>query len=189
MHQRCRHLAPAQWGPRRSPGRQPLHPTERVPWRRWCQASLWATLAAMPFNESRQDLSPECDEAESSSVRETRVPVVLLWTGHRIDLDSDRRGRRTECETRRSAQIGLSSTPFCPPLRWRENPGRDCAATQRALSHAANASRASSGCCRPTPIRNRSVGPSVSSERNKLAGSRMTPASARDPWLLGTLGC
>ena len=107
----------------------PALSTERVPCCCRCQASLWATLAGMPLNESRRDLSPECDEAESSSVRETRVPVVLLWTGHRIDLDSDRRGRRTECETRRSAQIGLSSTPFCPPLRWRENPGRDCAAS------------------------------------------------------------
>ena len=113
--------------------------------------------------------------------------VGLLWTGRRIDLDSDRRGRRIEFETRRSAQIGLSSTPFCPPLRWRENPGRDCAAGQRALSHAANASRASSGCCRPTPIRNRSVGPSVSSERNKLAGSRMTPALCEGPLVARSL--
>ena len=40
------------------------------------QASLWATLAAMPFNESRRDLSPECDEAESSSVRGYRGPTL-----------------------------------------------------------------------------------------------------------------
>ena len=55
--------------------------TERVPWCRRCQASLWATLAAMPFNESHRDLSPECDEAESSSVRGYRGPHCP--SGHR----------------------------------------------------------------------------------------------------------
>ena len=65
--------------------------TERVPWCRRCPASLWATLAAMPFNESRRDLPPECDEAESSSVRGYRGPHCLLvigpdmcWRGGRI---------------------------------------------------------------------------------------------------------
>ena len=42
--------------------------------------SLWATLAAMPFNEIRRDLSPECDEAESSSVREYRGPTLPFWS-------------------------------------------------------------------------------------------------------------
>ena len=55
--------------------------TERVSSRRRRQASLWATLVAMPFNESRRDLSPECDEAESSSVRGYRGPHCP--SGHR----------------------------------------------------------------------------------------------------------
>jgi hypothetical protein len=45
----------------------------------------------MPFNESRRDLPPECDEAESSSVRGYRGPHCLLvigpdmcWRGGRI---------------------------------------------------------------------------------------------------------
>src|SRR6476469_2405865 len=45
-----------------------------VPWCRRCQASLRSTLAAMPLNESRRDLSPK--RAGGGAVRRDQVRVL-----------------------------------------------------------------------------------------------------------------
>src|SRR6478672_8131163 len=70
MQQRSRHLASLQWGPRRSPGRKPLHPR-----RSECLGAVGAKHLCgrhwrpCLLTKSRRDLPQECDEAESSSVR------------------------------------------------------------------------------------------------------------------------
>jgi hypothetical protein len=62
---------------------------------------LLATLAAHAVEGSRRDLSPECDEAESSSVREYRGPLPfwsyfpeMCWRGRRIGSTKSKAPRR-----------------------------------------------------------------------------------------------
>ena len=52
-----------------------------VPWCRRCQASLWSTLAAMPLNESRRDLSPErAEEEQCDEIRfESWLEEMIGW--------------------------------------------------------------------------------------------------------------
>ena len=107
--------------------------TERVAWCRRCQASFWATLAAMLFNESRRDLPRnamrpnrlQCGDIAAHSALLVTGPD-MCWRGGRIrcwKLTSPRPNRwpytamNSPASYRTTMRSSISSTTTSPSRR------------------------------------------------------------------------